>query len=444
MITKLLKIKLLIALVALVLFNGVSFGEKTQEELARELAAAQREVAGLRAEQARVHRRHRAEVERVRKEGAGEVARIGGDAGSIIRELERVNNELEREVDRLQKEYEYLVGELGARGVYVAREIGTFPCNIIVEQSNDSNRVKKEMFGKVSRDMAQGMWGELRGSEKELRDSKESYKSEEVGAITGYTMELNDGLTICPFIRADKNYMKQRGKREEDSGEVNNVGLGLVVSLERDEFYIKTALTGARGAFETSRIEGCGGKARADFSLLTGLFGIEAGYFVPVNKKITVTPRLGLTVTIINREKYTERGGANALRMEAISMSRSIIELGVTMTGEVNSRLCWNVGIGCDILLSGMKERAIGHGQRELYGNTDEIGVAYVGEDDVLLVSNNIEQGRVTGVGDLGLKYAASKYIDVTAGIRVERGKNYQDCCGRVGMKYKFDERKRS
>jgi len=36
-----------------------------------------------------------------------------------------------------------------------------------------------------------------------------------------------------------------------------------------------------------------------------------------------------------------------------------------------------------------MKERAIGHGQRELYGNTDEIGVAYVGEDDVLLVSNN-------------------------------------------------------
>ncbi|MDR3195731.1 MAG: hypothetical protein LBT58_02965, partial [Endomicrobium sp.] len=30
------------------------------------------------------------------------------------------------------------------------------------------------------------------------------------------------------------------------------------------------------------------------------------------------------------------------------------------------------------------------------------------------------------------------------AGLRVEKGKNYQDCSGRVGMKYKFGKRRGS
>jgi hypothetical protein len=81
-----------------------------------------------------------------------------------------------------------------------------------------------------------------------------------------------------------------------------------------------------------------------------------------------------------------------------------------------------------------MKERAIGHGQRELYGNTDEIRVAYVSEDDVLLVSNNGVIMNCVLVGIYIFFLAISSYIfpqmfitvatDVVNAARIRLGMN--------------------
>jgi hypothetical protein len=308
-------------------------------------------------------------------------------------------------------------------------------------QANDANSVKKDVYEKVGDRVANGLWTQARITEKKLGNETEKFASEGRGALAGYKVELDNGVDISPFVRWDKVDMSQEGKGETDKGAVNNFGMGVVEKLNSDKMFIKFALMYTRASVGTEREEK-GLTASGKSKVGTGLFGVQTGsnWWVVkegVGQGLKVAPHIGATVINVNRDRYKETGDKNALEIQKSNMNRVSLDLGLGVEGKVNRKLSWNAGIGADIILRGSKQEVFAKGEAsDFYGDSDLIGTKYVNE--VPVVSKNIEEGKVRIGGNIGADYRMNKDVKVGVNIGVEKGSNYSEVKGNIGLGMKI------
>jgi hypothetical protein len=306
-------------------------------------------------------------------------------------------------------------------------------------QANDADSLKKDVFEKVGDSTANGIWTQAKISKKKLGNDTEKFASEERGAVAGYKSELDNGIDISPFVIWDNVSMNQRGKGEADKGEIRNFGIGMVEKVNTDKLSLKFALAYTIAKIGTEREEK-GSTAHGEAKVGTGLFGVQAEsnwWLVQegVGKGLKVSPHIGSTVINVNRDSYKETGGKNALEVQSSNMNRVTLDLGLGIEGKVNRKLSWNAGIGADIMLRGSNQDVFAKGEVN-DSKHDLIGTEYGNE--VPVVSRNIEEGKVWVGGNIGADYKLGKNIKLGANIGVEKGSNYSEVKGNLGVGMKI------
>jgi hypothetical protein len=337
--------------------------------------------------------------------------------------------------------FEDIISSLGTKGIYVPKQEKSYIANTIAMQANDANSVKKDVYEKVGDRVANGLWTQAKITEKRLENETEKFASQGRGALAGYKFELDNGVDLSPFVRWDKVDMNQEGKGEIDRGVVNNFGVGFVEELNSDKTFIKIAAMYTRGVIGTERKEK-GSTVSGETSVGTSLLGVKTGSNLwlleeGIGQGLKMAPYIGATVINVNRDGYNETGDKNALEIQKSNMNRISLDLGLGVEGKVNRKLSWNAGIGADIIIRGSKQEVFAKGEAsDFYGDSDLIGTKYVNE--VPIVSKNIEEGKVRIGGNIGADYKLNKDVKVEANIGVEKGSNYGEVKGNIGLGMKI------
>jgi hypothetical protein len=344
------------------------------------------------------------------------------------------------------KLFEAIMGLIGKNGAYVPQKATSYLANMIVMNANEANSVKKEVYGKVGDNVANGMWGEVRGIDSKLG----VFSGEGYGVLGGYKFELDNGVDINPFIRWDRTSMSQEVEGERNIGIEKSVGIGIVGKVERDRTYGKIGVMYSRGEVETERKEMKGGKeneAKGKTEIGTWLLGVEGGYNwwivkEEVGRGIKIEPHIGATLISINRGANEEVGGANALNVREMNMDRVIGDIGVGIEGKVNRKLKLKGGVGADIVLVGGEGEVLGRGDSEsgYYGQEDARGVKYYGTYGAPVESKSIGEGRIRIGGNVGGDYRVTKDVKVGANISIEKGidGSYREIKGNMGIGVKI------
>jgi outer membrane autotransporter protein len=313
--------------------------------------------------------------------------------------------------------------------------MGPFISDIVVMEANKLNETKKEAIEKMKGEEVEGIWGSIRGNKKEVGD----YKEEGLGALVGYTREVNEGVRIMPILNVSKEDMRESTKKERGVGERETLGLGLATGVEINEMSIKAILMGERGEVKTSRIErnteGKDCKATGELKTIGATFGVGADYRIRMNKKIDVIPTVGFTAVSIKRDKYEEKGEENAVRMGTMNLARNIVNTGVNVEVK-DKKYKLRAGLGVDVIVNGERGKARGYGNTSFYGEKDPAGLDYAEGNKVKVESESTEQGKVIGTGNIGIEYDVSRRVKVGIEVSMEKGKNSESVSGKVNGKY--------
>jgi hypothetical protein len=230
---------------------------------------------------------------------------------------------------------------------------------------------------------------------------------------------------------------------EKGKGERKTVGLGIGAGLYLNEVGVKVMVMGEKGTVETSRTgkneKGVEATSKGEFGT-TGIgFGAKAEYRVALNKKANtnIIPNVGFTAMSVKRDKYEEKGGANAVRVEGMNYTKSIVDAGVNVEKK-EKKYKLKAGVGVNLTVSGEKGKAKGYGNTSFYGETDAAGLKYdPGEESrAKLESKSTDQGKVVGTANVGAEYALSRRVNVGLELSAEKGKNSQSVTGKVNAKY--------
>jgi hypothetical protein len=405
------------------------------EERARAISEAEERVRQA-AEQAE---RAIAEAERRASQAAEQAQRERDEA---IAEAARKINDLEGEKEKLSEALGQLQAVVSKNDLHKEQEIGPFIADIVVMEANKLNETKREALDKMKGEEVEGIWGSIRGNQKVVGE----YKEEGLGAMVGYTREVNEGVRIMPILNVSKENGREstvEKSNERGSGEREEIGIGLATGIELNGMNIKAIILGERGEVKTSRTqtnEQAGApekecKAKGEYSTLGAAFGVGAEYRVKLGKKMELIPELGFTAMSIKREKYEEDGGANALRLEGMNYAKSVVNTGVNVEVK-EKKYKMKAGVGVDVIVSGEKGKASGYGRTEFYGTKDPVGLEYKEANRVKVESVSTDQGQVIGTANIGAEYALNKRVNVGIEVSGEKGKNSQSVSGKVNAKY--------
>jgi hypothetical protein len=291
----------------------------------------------------------------------------------------------------------------------------------------------------------EGIWGSIRGNQKKVGE----YKEEGMGALVGYTREINEGVRIMPMLSVSKEDVSGskigNNIEEQGRGERKTVGVGVGAGLDLNEVGVKVMVMGEKGEVSTNRRgKGERGKeeiAKGEFGT-TGIgFGAKAEYKIELNKNAKIVPNVGFTAMSIKREKYEEKGGENAVRVEGMNYAKNIVNTGVDVEVK-EKKYKLKAGLGVDIIVSGEQGRATGYGNTSFYGDRDGAGIEYKKANRVKLESVSTEQGKVIGKANVGAEYEISRRVNVGIEVSAEKGKGSQSVSGKVNAKYDFGRKR--
>jgi hypothetical protein len=364
-----------------------------------------------------------AELDRLEAEGRS----IESTLMNSIREREAAEKKRDEELSQLVK----LLGELKTG------EIGSFISNIVVTQAKDT--AVKDIRTKVSGNDAQsGLWSYASAGNKKLNDEKEDFSGNSYGGIIGYNMHMGNRVTFVPFIRMNRTDVSQKGINESDQGSIDKIGLGMGFWLESNGFFMDSVMLGNRDKYNTSRTEieeenNRTYETNGKFEGSSGVFETEIGYVIPLKKGLKVIPYVGFNVAYVHRENYKENGDESVVvEMDQMTYTRSSIESGISVTGDIRKKLSWNMRAGINCVVNGISGKAQG---RRAFNVLDADVIQEV-------ISKNIQDGRVAFEGEANIVLQLNRNINTSIGASVEKFEHSHNISGNIGLAVKIGRKK--
>jgi len=157
------------------------------------------------------------------------------------------------------------------------------------------------------------------------------------GAAVGADYKVNPALRVGLAVGyGSAAYSLDNGG---GAGDVNYTQVGVYSDYTKGPVYLEGMLGVAVGNGSTSRdasLPGAPAQAHADVSSTEVLGGIEAGYRLPLNRTLTLTPFAGLSFGTVWQNAFTE-SGAGALDLSTQNQSKSSVKstLGARLAADV-------------------------------------------------------------------------------------------------------------
>ncbi|MDR3257139.1 MAG: hypothetical protein LBT18_05835 [Endomicrobium sp.] len=308
---------------------------------------------------------------------------------------------------------------------------GYFISNVIISQA--FNNTKKDVYNRLYNykeyeEPSKGIWGQIQGSLINVDSDIESpykFKVRNGGILAGFDTMTNENITVGIFGKFDKSWIKQN----INEAQVSSYGLGVYGGLVKEQFDVKTILSGSMNKYETTREIRFdnNNKGKGEFDGINGSLDVEAGYRIPLTEseifgKMKLRPYAGAAAAIVHTDAFKETGAyALSLDVKDNNYFRSSLRAGVGLTGEMN-RFRWNVSVGADYLVA---------------GKNYEITSTFI-DTDKKFQSRSVTVGELGIEGDLGARYYVTEGLEIYANANVLGADKYRSLYGNIGVRYSF------
>ena len=244
---------------------------------------------------------------------------------------------------------------------------GYFISNVIISRAYDD--AKRDVYNRIYNykeyeEPAKGIWGQVKGAiidtEKD-GESPNSFKMNNSGMLAGFDMMTSSTAMAGVYVKQNKSLISQGS--ELHKGEVNSLGLGLYGGIVKEKYDIKGLVSFSADSYNTTRCVRFENrvKAKGEFSGVSGILDIEAGYRIEIGSssilgRIKLRTYAGAGLALIHTNSFTESGGDIwNLEVKANDYVRTGLVGGIGFTGQ-GEKFRWNISCGLECMLSGRNE----------------------------------------------------------------------------------------
>jgi hypothetical protein len=233
---------------------------------------------------------------------------VPGMMPGLSGDVQKLGDELQNFVDKLDDGDESTPVGPGAKNIPELKEIffdlsGYFISNVIISRAYDE--AKRDVYNRVYNykeyeEPTKGIWGQVKGAmidtDKDV-ESPHKFKVTNTGILVGFDMMTSSEVTCGVYAKQNKSSINQGNDLHK--GEVKSYGLGLYGGIVKEKYDIKGLVSVSGDNYETTRgLRFNSSKAKGEFSGISGILDIEAGYRIGITSssalgKIKLRPYAG-------------------------------------------------------------------------------------------------------------------------------------------------------
>ncbi|ALA26163.1 autotransporter outer membrane beta-barrel domain-containing protein [Piscirickettsia salmonis] len=167
-----------------------------------------------------------------------------------------------------------------------------------------------------------GVWGQAFGNklEQDAEDGVYGYDANSYGLAFGLDTQLGRNFTLGFALSYANSDVDTTGNRNQNTTVKSYQG-SVYLGVDVDRFFINGNATYGFTQNDYSNVVTGFGTTNAEYNGNLFAFNAEAGYDIPLNHALTLTPMGAASYTYVNNEKYTETGyAAKTIDSDAIHM----------------------------------------------------------------------------------------------------------------------------